>query len=1438
MKKNKSSKMLSVVSSLVILASSFVNGPIALAVSQQQDTTLTSSSEKIETGVTFNNNSDIEKSTETSLSTTSSECDQSDIDKDGVDRKEQTEGSKETELSDNSKLDNEEDKLSTDKLKSRSVEVAEFPSTSQSGNSTLYSNEIHSGTLSIHGENLQNSLIDSYFEITVSNQFIASLSVPQSSIIKSSELKDNQNGTSTLRIVLNEVNPTTSASFPYNLSFKSRLTPNGYELTPDIKYYKNDGSLIGTPSGETHFKVKYESQEILKYVISNQNESNKEDNVEVYTGGDVTFQYKLRTEVNRDPASYPNGIYKYRLLEKLKVTDVLPEYTTKDGGTAVAVFDPQKNPGWTLEPDGKTVSYVVNSSSDDIISGGAGKELTKVKLVLSCPNAKNSSLSVNEVKMTAKPYNQSEKEADIESADSIKFKFSDELVGNGALTKVSNNGHILNLDPGANHLVESAYMIDFTNKSSFPMKNIVIKDGPFDSRYYIRGILSSIGGATGLVKTNQVEAVYGITEDGKKEKVDVTSPQDSNFAINLFDKETYDNVLDLVEKVKNKELSETEAKAVPTHYVKMEIQLKDSFVLNPGENIYLMAYMRLNDPYGIKANPELDTTTNTLKNTVDVTADVAVNEDNVVSKEFSASDGEKVREKEEKIVFTKSTDAHTGNLNSNVSYRLNLNLAGLSRTRKLTNPKIIDILPKGLTYSGNYTTIKQEAIQSVDVIENFNHTGHTALVYNLKDIDLSNPDTALSYYIQPSGKINEFAVPQNSVTEENNNINYAYFVSDEFSDGLPQNVASDTLQTDKYDLDNDGNSEEKLVGAKSDMNVVLPAEIRSVKMIRKLGDKDWQNFGIQTNYGEKFEYLLSTRNYGGSSINQFILYDRFDTYSNGEHNYLTQAITVPENYIVFYSQDEQPPTNPNQGIEQLHWQTTVDDYSKVTAIKIVLKDGKSINPNEQLDISLMMEVPQKDEQTIDREKLNNSFYTSRNGGQSFGETNTVYNQLPLSINVKKLWEGKGLDKITVELYRNSESNKTIKTLSLNKSNGFKGVFANLPIVDNQGKEINDYNVRESLPENFAKDYETTIKGDIQNGFVISNTRITTSLSVEKVWNDNNNQDGKRPKKIELRLFANNQEIQSQEVTEKENWRYSFNDLPKYENGQEIHYTVKEVSEVAGYTATIDGTYNNHVVITNTHTPETTKVEGQKIWKDTDDQDGKRPEKIGYTATIDGTYNNHVVITNTHTPETTKVEGQKIWKDTDDQDGKRPEKITVHLLADGKEYGKKEVTEKEGWRYSFSDLPKYEKGQEVVYTVTEDSVEGYQTTIDGYDITNSYTPGKTSMSVTKVWEDNQDQDGVRPNKVMVQLYGDEKEVGKAVELNEANKWTTTWTDLPEKAKGKEIHYTVKEVSEVAGYTATIDGTDKNHVVITNTHKRHGQTCRKKPKAKKSIIQSKK
>ena len=55
---------------------------------------------------------------------------------------------------------------------------------------------------------------------------------------------------------------------------------------------------------------------------------------------------------------------------------------------------------------------------------------------------------------------------------------------------------------------------------------------------------------------------------------------------------------------------------------------------------------------------------------------------------------------------------------------------------------------------------------------------------------------------------------------------------------------------------------------------------------------------------------------------------------------------------------------------------------------------------------------------------------------------------------------------------------------------------------------------------------------------------------------------------------------------------------------------------------------------------------------------------------------------------------------------------------------KEVTAANGWKYSFTDLPKYAGGNEITYGITENAVEDYQTLVNGYDITNSYTPGKT------------------------------------------------------------------------------------------------------------------
>ena len=84
-------------------------------------------------------------------------------------------------------------------------------------------------------------------------------------------------------------------------------------------------------------------------------------------------------------------------------------------------------------------------------------------------------------------------------------------------------------------------------------------------------------------------------------------------------------------------------------------------------------------------------------------------------------------------------------------------------------------------------------------------------------------------------------------------------------------------------------------------------------------------------------------------------------------------------------------------------------------------------------------------------------------------------------------------------------------------------------------------------------------------------------------------------------------------------------------------------------------------------------------------------------------------------------------------------------------------------------------------MTEDHVKDYTTDINGTTITNKYTPGETSATVTKNWDDNNNQDGKRPTEIKVELYQDGKATGKTATLNESNNWTHTWAGLDEKAK---------------------------------------------------------
>ena len=357
------------------------------------------------------------------------------------------------------------------------------------------------------------------------------------------------------------------------------------------------------------------------------------------------------------------------------------------------------------------------------------------------------------------------------------------------------------------------------------------------------------------------------------------------------------------------------------------------------------------------------------------------------------------------------------------------------------------------------------------------------------------------------------------------------------------------------------------------------------------------------------------------------------------------------------------------------------------------------------------------------------------------------------------------------------------------------------------------------------------------------------LSGVKTWNDANNQDGIRPAFITVNLLADGAVVRTTRVTPDASgaWRYSFENLPGRSGGNPITYTVSE-EPVPGYTAEVSG-----MNLINTHIPETVNITGVKTWNDADNQDGIRPAFItvnlladgavvrttrvtpdasgawrysfenlpgrsggnpitytvseepvaGYTAEVSGTN-----LINTHVPETIDITGVKIWNDADNQDGIRPANIRVNLLANGTQIRTATVTGTTNrWNFTFEDLPRFEGGAEIAYTVTEAPVAGYTTAINGTTITNTHVPEVVTISGTKTWNDNNNEDGIRPDSITVNLLADGRKIDSRTVLGGGS---YTFENLNRYERGREIRYTIEE-EPVAGYTAEVSGYN-----LINTH----------------------
>lgn len=89
--------------------------------------------------------------------------------------------------------------------------------------------------------------------------------------------------------------------------------------------------------------------------------------------------------------------------------------------------------------------------------------------------------------------------------------------------------------------------------------------------------------------------------------------------------------------------------------------------------------------------------------------------------------------------------------------------------------------------------------------------------------------------------------------------------------------------------------------------------------------------------------------------------------------------------------------------------------------------------------------------------------------------------------------------------------------------------------------------------------------------------------------------------------------------------------------------------------------------------------------------------------------------------------------------------------------------------------------------------------------------KIRISGEKVWNDQNDTAGIRPEEVTIKLFANGKDTGKKTKATNTSNWKYTFDALDlYDANGNKIVYTVKEVP-VKGYTTAIKGT-----TITNTY----------------------
>lgn len=406
--------------------------------------------------------------------------------------------------------------------------------------------------------------------------------------------------------------------------------------------------------------------------------------------------------------------------------------------------------------------------------------------------------------------------------------------------------------------------------------------------------------------------------------------------------------------------------------------------------------------------------------------------------------------------------------------------------------------------------------------------------------------------------------------------------------------------------------------------------------------------------------------------------------------------------------------------------------------------------------------------------------------KTWTDGNNKYGTRPAQIEVRLMRKAVGTETEDVEVVGWTNVNANGAT-----GNVWTRLFSGVVMTDGSGAPYTFY--AEEKPVNgYTAAYDGAAAGE--KTLAITNTLRTKALEVRKLWITSGN-DAQIPASITLQVSQGGTPVSaaptSFEKTTATEWTWIYGDLPAVgANGSVLNYIARETDALPNYDKTASDVFSDTVDrVTLTNTLKLVNVEVNKTW----------------LGEIDST--------------------------------QRPASLVVKLTASAAgfaEQSKDLAAQTPKWSATFRNLPMLDRdGNPITYTATETTpVHGYEATTPAgtattsradangktYTVTLANTQKKTSVTVTKVWDDNDNPARPAASSLTIELTrvpDGVRTTRTAPATQSGNTWTYVFDNLlSESMAGVPFTYTADETAVPSGYEKSVLGHTITNKLLTD------------------------